>query len=432
MNKQIKNILICSVSLILIFLVFNSLIFAHSGNTDSNGGHFDNSTGKYHYHHGYPAHQHIDGECPYDFEDKNNVNSTELKSNDYYNDPNTVFYIVTVVIVFFDLIIFTIFFKKELLDSNKLLVIIIEYFKYFILFYLLFLMCSIPTVIIWAIIENSFKIDINSNDFIMFSPFYTILIFFIAMSISKLLKLIIKKNKLKKIKQQTDLANEQNINDSFDVSKISTQISLGDNMNSIYISNFINKERDTINISAFVAKLFISAFNPKFTIDNCFVRELLYFSQLYIINSFKNLKSVEINENDFLITSRYSVGNSLSIYPRRLICDKQEESNIKNIIRNNYFTNYDIELLYKMLYVAYKRGYASLNKMIEIFEETEQNEFIWFKKSCETYFENLTNEVTFIREKEIERIELFNQHSHIFNNENITYSLKEIERLFII
>lgn len=39
---------------------------AHSGRTDANGGHWDNSTGEYHYHHGYPAHQHENGVCPYD------------------------------------------------------------------------------------------------------------------------------------------------------------------------------------------------------------------------------------------------------------------------------------------------------------------------------------------------------------------------------
>lgn len=55
---------------------------AHPGNTsDDDGGHIDNSTGEYHYHHGYPAHSHYDmdgdGEidCPYDFIDKTGQNS---------------------------------------------------------------------------------------------------------------------------------------------------------------------------------------------------------------------------------------------------------------------------------------------------------------------------------------------------------------------
>lgn len=43
---------------------------AHAGRTDSNGGHRDNNNvsglGSYHYHHGYSAHLHPGGVCPYD------------------------------------------------------------------------------------------------------------------------------------------------------------------------------------------------------------------------------------------------------------------------------------------------------------------------------------------------------------------------------
>lgn len=43
---------------------------AHSGRTDSRGGHHDyknkSGLGSYHYHHGYPAHLHPNGVCPYD------------------------------------------------------------------------------------------------------------------------------------------------------------------------------------------------------------------------------------------------------------------------------------------------------------------------------------------------------------------------------
>lgn len=48
---------------------------AHPGRTDANGGHYDSSTGEYHYHHGYPAHQHTNGICPYDFDDQTGWNS---------------------------------------------------------------------------------------------------------------------------------------------------------------------------------------------------------------------------------------------------------------------------------------------------------------------------------------------------------------------
>ena len=50
-------------------------VSAHPGRTDSQGGHYDRSTGEYHFHHGYPAHQHVDGICPYDFDDKTGATS---------------------------------------------------------------------------------------------------------------------------------------------------------------------------------------------------------------------------------------------------------------------------------------------------------------------------------------------------------------------
>lgn len=56
-------------------------VLAHPGRTDGNGGHWDRSTGEYHYHHGYPAHQHTDGVCPYDFDDKTGENSGTSSSN---------------------------------------------------------------------------------------------------------------------------------------------------------------------------------------------------------------------------------------------------------------------------------------------------------------------------------------------------------------
>lgn len=51
---------------LLLILCFPSLAFSHSGSTDANGGHYDHSTGEYHYHHGYSAHIHYHNICPYD------------------------------------------------------------------------------------------------------------------------------------------------------------------------------------------------------------------------------------------------------------------------------------------------------------------------------------------------------------------------------
>lgn len=61
-----------------------SVAFAHAGKTNSNGGHYDYSTGEYHYHHGYPAHKHINGNCPYDFKDKTGENSGSSSSGNQY------------------------------------------------------------------------------------------------------------------------------------------------------------------------------------------------------------------------------------------------------------------------------------------------------------------------------------------------------------
>lgn len=59
-----KKLLLSFTLLLLILLPVTA--FAHSGKTDSSGGHYNRSTGEYHYHHGYSAHDHTNGVCPYD------------------------------------------------------------------------------------------------------------------------------------------------------------------------------------------------------------------------------------------------------------------------------------------------------------------------------------------------------------------------------
>lgn len=63
------------VFLLLFVALFLTPVYAHPGKTDSDGGHYDHSTGEYHYHHGYPAHQHTDGICPYDYRDNTSKGS---------------------------------------------------------------------------------------------------------------------------------------------------------------------------------------------------------------------------------------------------------------------------------------------------------------------------------------------------------------------
>lgn len=75
-----KKLLIALSGIFLLFFCA-TVVFAHSGKTDYAGGHYDNSSGKYHYHHGYPEHSHkdVDGDgvedCPYDFDDKTDHSS---------------------------------------------------------------------------------------------------------------------------------------------------------------------------------------------------------------------------------------------------------------------------------------------------------------------------------------------------------------------
>ncbi len=66
MKKFLKSIAIA----ISLSLSLSVVSFAHSGRTDEYGGHHDykniSGLGSYHYHHGYPAHLHPNGVCPYD------------------------------------------------------------------------------------------------------------------------------------------------------------------------------------------------------------------------------------------------------------------------------------------------------------------------------------------------------------------------------
>ena len=65
-------------------LFINSGTYAHSGRTDSNGGHRDNNNksglGSYHYHcGGYPAHLHTNGQCPYKTQKMNRIQTIKQK-----------------------------------------------------------------------------------------------------------------------------------------------------------------------------------------------------------------------------------------------------------------------------------------------------------------------------------------------------------------
>ena len=75
-NKPFKILIILTCIFLCLFVV---TIFAHPGNTDSKGGHYNRSTGVYHYHHGEPEHQHKNGKCPYEDNSLYHIISSEFE-----------------------------------------------------------------------------------------------------------------------------------------------------------------------------------------------------------------------------------------------------------------------------------------------------------------------------------------------------------------
>lgn len=80
-------------SVLFCFMLLFCSASAHAGRTDAAGGHWDKSSGTYHYHHGYPAHQHTNGICPYDYNDLtgsssgSSSSSSIVSSVSYENEP---------------------------------------------------------------------------------------------------------------------------------------------------------------------------------------------------------------------------------------------------------------------------------------------------------------------------------------------------------
>lgn len=84
MKYNYRKMLITILMIIAIILFLNLDSFAHSGRTDSNGGHKDNKNasglGSYHYHcGGNPPHLHTNGVCPYS--SNKTTKSTSSSSN---------------------------------------------------------------------------------------------------------------------------------------------------------------------------------------------------------------------------------------------------------------------------------------------------------------------------------------------------------------
>ena len=86
-----------------------SLVLAHSGRTDGNGGHYNRSTGEYHYHHGHPAHDHENGICPYSYNNKNSSNSLNSSTNEISKFSSTKEKQTTIGEIITNIILFILF-----------------------------------------------------------------------------------------------------------------------------------------------------------------------------------------------------------------------------------------------------------------------------------------------------------------------------------
>lgn len=84
--KTLKKMIITTICTCLLFST--SLASAHSGRTDSHGGHHDyqnrSGLGDYHYHHGMGPHLHPNGVCPYSSSSTTKSSTSEKKVSKYY------------------------------------------------------------------------------------------------------------------------------------------------------------------------------------------------------------------------------------------------------------------------------------------------------------------------------------------------------------
>ena len=132
-NSSARKTIYATAAIIFIACLLLS-VSAHSGRTDSEGGHVDKSTGEYHYHHGYPAHDHydMDGDgdidCPYDFDDQTNKNtgydsngsSEQSNGHSKGNDSSDTITHIVIAVVFSPIIYLLIALPLSALISDKL------------------------------------------------------------------------------------------------------------------------------------------------------------------------------------------------------------------------------------------------------------------------------------------------------------------------
>lgn len=155
------RIIKCCLTLFLLMLL-SITAFAHPGQTDNNGGHYDYSTGEYHYHHGYPAHQHENGVCPYDFKDNTDHNNPGIsrsnKETSFWRTDDGASVITIIVFILFIAFLFVPGIIIEIKDRIKEKSNIEHPFKTIINFFTLILMCLFfPIIAIYKEIRTSIE-----------------------------------------------------------------------------------------------------------------------------------------------------------------------------------------------------------------------------------------------------------------------------------
>lgn len=150
---KMKRIILITISAVLLISALSFYASAHAGKTDGSGGHYDRSTGEYHYHHGYSAHQHTNGECPYDFDDRtdhssgsdtkkesSSVVTKKRNSSSDIGDKIGIWILSAMGTFYLSFIIFG-FMSSILPDNNKLFAVIFGF--------IIALSLIVPTIIVY-------------------------------------------------------------------------------------------------------------------------------------------------------------------------------------------------------------------------------------------------------------------------------------------
>lgn len=105
--------LLCVFFIIVISLFTVNVAFAHSGRTDSKGGHYNHSTREYHYHHGYGEHQHNDGFCPIEPENERYHSDWHKFKIWFSQTPTHIIILISFVILLTMLLVFWVIHNKR-------------------------------------------------------------------------------------------------------------------------------------------------------------------------------------------------------------------------------------------------------------------------------------------------------------------------------